>query len=214
MIASELEGVLYLDNLPTERDEQNQPVAAVGQGGLDRNMSAAILAGQHELKRDMTQLRTEMVTMGVNQMRFQETMNKNVSRLARQPGRHFRGDNQQPTNATDNGVHDAGEAMALNARLTRTPRTLYLLWEEYTVGLGGFKAARLFTAQERGRSKCCYCKRKVVWEKIAEMIRAGYTAETAIDKIYKVYGENQPVTKILKAMVRDRKNGGHPQLHI
>jgi hypothetical protein len=104
--------------------------------------------------------------------------------------------------------------MALNARLSRNPKTLYLLWEEYTVGLKGFKAARLFTTVERGRSKFTYSKRKHVWDKISELIRAGYTADVAIDKMYKAYGERLSVTKIILAMINDQKNGGHPQLRI
>ena len=49
---------------------------------------------------------------------------------------------------------------------------------------------------------------------ISGMTRAGYTADVAIDKIYKMYGESLSVTKILLAMIEDRKNGGHPQLRI
>ena len=76
------------------------------------------------------------------------------------------------------------------------------------------KAASKFTSAERGRAKSTYSKRKVLWKKVSELIRAGHTSDVAIDKIYKAYGESQPVTKILIAMIRDKKNGGHPQLRI
>ena len=221
LVASELKGVLYLDKLLLTEGEngvaggQNESAGRGGmnRNGMDRNTGVALLAGQHEMRRQMSHMQSQVDVMGEKQTRFQETVNRNVNRLVRQPGRRFRnqGENQQQEG---DGAHDAGLAMALNARLSRTPRTLYLLWEEFTIGLGGFKAARLFSSVERGRSKYVYSRRKVAWDMISALIRAGYTADVAIDKIYKVYGESLPVTKILLAMIEDRKNGGHPQLRV
>jgi hypothetical protein len=62
--------------------------------------------------------------------------------------------------------------------------------------------------------KFTYSKRKDVWDKISELIRAGYTSDVAIDKIHKAYGERLSVTKIILAMIADQKNGGHPQLRV
>jgi hypothetical protein len=219
LVTSEIEGVLYLDELSGgAENEEREP------SRMDRNTGMAILANQQEMKRGLSHLQSQVDVISVNQTRYHETVNKNVNRLARQPGRRFRNQgrhqNQQPTpddvpaDDYDDGIHAAGQAMELNARLSNSPRTLYLLWEEYTVGVGGMKAARLFTAAERGRSKHSYSRRKAVWDKIAELIRAGYTSETAIDKIYKAYGESLPVSTIISAIIRDRKNGGHPQLRI
>jgi hypothetical protein len=70
-------------------------------------------------------------------------------------------------------------------------RTLGYEWMD---GLGGFKAARLFTAQESGRVKHTFSKRKVFRDKVDEMvIRANWLAEAGINKRYRVYGEGQPV---------------------
>jgi hypothetical protein len=220
LIASELEGVLFLDELVRETEnrgveegqDENTAIPQLQQRTMSRNAAGALLAGQHEIRREVGQLRSEVDVMGVNHTRSLEIVNKNVNRLARRPGLQFR--NQQRSNEDDDGAREAGETMALNARLSRNPRTLYLLWEEYTVGLNGFKAARLFTTVERGRSKHTYSKRKHVWDKISELIRAGYTADVAIDKMYKAYGESLPVTKIILAMIADQKNGGHPQLCV
>jgi hypothetical protein len=55
---------------------------------------------------------------------------------------------------------------------------------------------------------------KVFWDKVTELIRAGFTADEAIDKIYRAYGERVPVSAILTKMVLDRRNGGHPSLHV
>ena len=69
----------------------------------------------------------------------------------------------------------------------------------------------LFTAEERGRNKCKYNRRKVVWETIDRLVRGGRTAQTAIDMTYQTYG-HQYVTIIINAMRRDRRTGGHPNL--
>jgi hypothetical protein len=222
-IASEVEGVLFLDELLGEDDDtttgepesRGRRAATTRQGHTD----VATLGAVHELTREVRHLRSEVAVIRANQNRFHDAMNRNISRLAQPFGRRFRNlgpqqENQQATPAADDGAHAAGQTMELNARLSRNPKTLYVLWEEYTVGLGGFKAARLFSTAERGRSKFTYCRRKHVWDKISELIRAGYTSETAIDKMYTAYGESLPVTKIITAMMQDRKNGGHPNLRI
>jgi len=45
-------------------------------------------------------------------------------------------------------------------------------------------------------------------------VRAGFTAERACDKVYDVYGSNLSVTKIINAMIADKKTGGHPHLRV
>lgn len=63
--------------------------------------------------------------------------------------------------------------------------------------------------------KYLYHQQKVVWAKIAELIRGGHTADTAIDLIYETYGINtSPVTIIINQMQRDWQTGGHPNLHV
>jgi hypothetical protein len=47
---------------------------------------------------------------------------------------------------------------------------------------------------------------------VVEMVRLGYTAERAIDKIYSVYGHKLSVTNILNRMIKDKKDGSHPGL--
>jgi hypothetical protein len=102
------------------------------------------------------------------------------------------------------------------ATLSRNPRTLYVLWLEYMEGIGGRKAARLFTAQERGQVKYNYHRRKVAWDAIATMVRAGNNADVAIDKIYEVYGRQNRITVIINRMRHDRVayHDLHPQLRI
>jgi hypothetical protein len=49
--------------------------------------------------------------------------------------------------------HKTGGAVAQLSTLSPNPRSLYLLWDEYENGIGGRKAARLFSREERGTVK-------------------------------------------------------------
>jgi hypothetical protein len=88
------------------------------------------------------------------------------------------------------------------------------LWQEYEFGIGGRKATTDLTAQERGRVKHKYTRRKVVWDKISEMVRGGWNAQAAIGRLYVVYGPNVCVTKIINQMKIDRTRRGHPELRV
>ena len=52
------------------------------------------------------------------------------------------------------------------------------------------------------------------WSKVGELVRAGFTADWACDKVYDAYGCNLSVTKIINAMIADKKTGGHPHLRV
>ena len=78
------------------------------------------------------------------------------------------------------------------------------MWQEYQFGIDGRKAAREFSAVERGLVKHKYHQRKVVWDKNSEMIRGGWTANAAIDDFYIRYGRGMSVTRIINRMRRER----------
>ena len=99
------------------------------------------------------------------------------------------------------------------AALLRLPRTLHDLWYEWEFGFTGNKPAKNFTAQERGKVKHSWYKRKFLWQQVSRMVNSGMTAQRACDKIYETYGQNQSVTKILGYLKRDQiDRGGHPNL--
>jgi hypothetical protein len=64
--------------------------------------------------------------------------------------------------------------------LTANPRTPYLLWIS--------AAGRVSTTLQREGESSTLSK-KLVWNCIATLVRAGFTAQVAIDRIYQVYGE-------------------------
>jgi Transcriptional activator of glycolytic enzymes len=97
------------------------------------------------------------------------------------------------------------------ATLSKCPKNLYLLWEEYEFGLHGRKPAKRFTTRERGQDRFKYNRRKIVWDQISKMIRQGHSYLTAINVLYQIYRDNS-VTDIINKMRTDRINGGHPEL--
>ena len=111
-------------------------------------------------------------------------------------------------------LSDQSSGLDSRAKLSKRPSTLHDLWAEYESGLGGNKAARLFTSAERGQKevKFSYCLRKCFWDVVSNMVRRGHTADVAIGKIYGAYGEQLSVTQILRLIRKDRNTGGHPNL--
>ena len=124
------------------------------------------------------------------------------------------GPNNQQNDEDDNrNVGNANE-IPFESSLSPKPRNLYELWMEYEHGIGGRRAARLFSRQERGRVKTIYTRRKVIWDEIARLVRAGDTHTTAIDRIYQAYGPTLLITTITKKIRDDRRTGGHPALRV
>ena len=92
-------------------------------------------------------------------------------------------------------------------KLSNRPPDLYVLWREYEFGLTeGQKRARDYTSAERGANKASFCRRKKFWDLVDLLIRRGSDSDTAIDRIYTVYGKNSNVTKILNELARDSMN--------
>jgi hypothetical protein len=109
-------------------------------------------------------------------------------------------DNEAPAAA-----HVPHNNVSIHATLLKYPRYIHSLWEEYEHGLDGRKAAKNFNLTERGRVASTYNKRNLVWHFISRLINnRGIHYSAAIDCIYEV--------KIVKAIQRDAKNGGHPNL--
>lgn len=98
-----------------------------------------------------------------------------------------------------------------NAVLTKGPKNLWVLWEEWVRSINRNKAAQLFNEKERGRCKVSFSQRKVFWDAVSWLIRAReYTVETAINAVYMDYQGEQYVTKILKKLQQDL----HPDLVV
>jgi hypothetical protein len=150
--------------------------------------------------------------------RGMNNINRNINMIARWPARPIGArNNNNAGNQNDNNNGANNNPNPTNpATLSPHLRTLHQMWQEYEIGIGGRKAARLFLAVERGRVKYTYHRRKVLWDAVQFQVLAGHTAELGIDRIYTVYGKNTTVSRIINRMRQDRAlyppTGLHPQL--
>ena len=111
-------------------------------------------------------------------------------------------------------MEDVHVSVVMEDQLTKCLKTLYDLWKEFEFGFSSLKPATDWTAAGSGRDKYKYYRRNVVWQKVSELVRGGFAAESACDRIYSVYGASSPVSDVIKALLRDKKNGGHRALMI
>jgi len=145
-------------------------------------------------------------------------INQNIARVALQPARR-----RDPTNPINHNPFNEQQQQQQQeqqppqqqagppANLSPTPRNLHMLWQEWEHGIGGNKAAKLFTPEERGRVKHKYCRRRVIWKCIERQIARSVSYNVAIDRIYQVYGESATVTSIINKTKKDNKDGN---LHV
>ena len=193
-----------------------------------RNQEVRLLSSQIlHLRRELTDARAEADRqLGILKRQIAR-MSNNISRLSSRPAHPMKartpGGHPVPSVGAISGQNSQQELVLVDlpppprnlvAKLTKCPKSLHDLWLEYEIGFRGCKAAKDFTAQERGKDKYRYYRRNVFWSKVAELVRAGFTAERACDKVYDVYGSNLSVTKIINAMIADKKTGGHPHLRV
>ncbi|KAI2506250.1 hypothetical protein MHU86_8185 [Fragilaria crotonensis] len=100
--------------------------------------------------------------------------------------------------------------------LSPAPKTLYELHTEWQFGIGGRKPARLWNLRERakraGGVKQKFYRRSVVWKLINGLVNRGCHVQEAIHMIKEAYGHNCTVSQYIDKIIKDRQNGGHPNL--
>jgi hypothetical protein len=199
LVVSGNEGEVYLDEVGTVQNH-NQMMRRTS----ERDQILALPSQISGLQRSVEELKTALEAQRVEFRRDLQMLQANIRRIAVQPAVKRAAANEPNGGANGGAVHAVGAA---GATLCPNPRTIYLLWAEYQHGIGGRRAARLFTREERGRVKHKYHQRKVVWDCIAALVRSGITAQVAIDRLYEVYGVNTTVTAIINRLKRDRQAG-------
>ncbi len=174
----------------------------------ERERLQAINSQMASLRRGLDAQTTILERLETQKARENRAILANLRWIARQPVVR----NVAPAEAdedanAENNNGDAQRQIIFAATLSANPRSLHVLWEEYEQGIGGRRAARLFTRDERGRVKHKYHRRKMVWDLISILVRGGLTAQVAIDRIYDFYGRAESVTTIINKMKNDRRNG-------
>ena len=198
--------------------------------GGNSNQIRLLVNNVKQLTRQNNELKNELHIFKHTCTTLLEQLNSSVRRIAVNPsirahGR-LRGGPSTPSSININGTSNnsspsshhnestANNQIPYKLTLVKCPKSLYVLWNEWEFGIGGRKAAKMFSSSERGTKqvKFSYCLRKHFWDLVSKMILRGYTHTLAIDKIYDVYGTNLSATKILREIRKDSKIGGHPQL--
>ncbi len=98
--------------------------------------------------------------------------------------------------------------------MVKAIKDLHVLWDEYESGIGGNKAAREFTAMERGNVKFIYCRRKIVWDVIDNMCNRGISSDAAIDLILKECGGSKTTVSAVISNLKKFRITGNARLHI
>ena len=209
VVVSGDEGSVFIEVIDDELAVGTNNRIAGGTG--IREQLLTLQSGIAQLRRDSHDIK---LTQGVDRatiMNELKMMNRNIKRIGNQPGRMMvaaAGQRAENLNLLAGVV--AGRADVIEpptASLSPMPRNLYELWREYTHGIGGRKPAELFSYHEKGRVKHKYHRRNVVWQIIEGLIKRGFTAETAIDRIHAIYGSQTSVTNIINGLKRDKKDG-------
>ena len=147
-----------------------------------------------------------------------ETTNNNLCRLSIQPAfcrttiaQGGQGSSVSAASTTTNSNPPLAPPVP---KLSKAPKDLYLLWNEWTHRLNGSPPAKNFTMLQRGANKVAFCRRKPFWDVVSRLVREGVDAFVAIDRVYNTYGRNRSVSSILKSMRNDAKlpGGAHPSL--
>ncbi|ETK73968.1 hypothetical protein L915_19155 [Phytophthora nicotianae] len=178
-----------------------------------RKEFAAVHSQLFGMQRQIANVLNEVLRLRTESQRNKQKVMAVLRRIALQPvARTIR---RNPVSMEDDGeVFAATASDTHSVRLSKRPKDLYELWGEYEFGLNGVKAAREYTAAERGANKFAYSRRKIFWDVVATMVRAGYSSDVAVDRIYAIFGRQLPVTSILLALRRDKQQGGHPSLRL
>ena len=217
------EGCVYIDVIPAFDGDGDaaggggggQEMRGAAAGGLQAQL-LAVQAMTSQIRRELQELRTNQMADTVVMTRGFNVVNSNIRRFGFQPGVRGGGAAGQGNDDTRTAaVIPAIAGHNAAAILSPNPCTLYDLWREYEVGIGGRKAAKLFSYTERGKVKHKYSRRKVIWSMVCGLVRLGITAEVAIDQIYSAYGEQTSVTDIINAIKKDRRDGTlNPNLRV
>jgi hypothetical protein len=215
-------GAVFIDTIANVDDDGGGGGVVVGQPGTNLSIRSQLIGVQScllSMRQENLELRNAINMLKVNTERNLQMINGNIRRLASRPvgvvrrvaaavagpePQQLQLQQQVPAAAVAAAV---GDHAMMPATLMPTPRSLHDLWQEYQHGVGGRKAARLFSYSERGRVKHKYHRRKIIWDLVAGLVRQGHTADAGIDRIYAVYGGQTSVTNIINGLKRDRKNG-------
>ncbi|KAL3657122.1 hypothetical protein V7S43_018034 [Phytophthora oleae] len=207
---SQLNLVLINDEETGAANRGEGPMNSVSSGGAGTRREFAALHPQIlSTRRYMTEVMDEVQRSRREAHAETQKMMAILRRIAAYPiHREARACQDSSLHAQCENGEDVIHRRNLPARLSKRPKDLYELWHEYHFGLSGLKLAKDFSLAKRGANKFAYSRRKPLWDVAANLVRAGFTCDAAIAKIYSMCGRQLSVTSILIGLRDDRKRGG------
>ncbi|ETL82682.1 hypothetical protein L917_17198 [Phytophthora nicotianae] len=214
---SKLNLVVINEGEVVEMNETRSSLTATVSGGGGEGARREFAALHSQLltsRRYMTELMNEVLHSRRESQREMEKVVAILRRVAACPIPRVQTGNSSYHTQGDGDLDGAEYRPTLTARLSKRPKDLYELWYEHQFGLAGLKAAKAFTPTERGANKFAYSRRKHFWRVVTNLVQAGYTSDTAIDRVCTTYGRSLSVSNIIAGLREDHKRGGHPNLRV
>jgi len=171
-----------------------------------QSIAQALFAQNVDVVRHLSEVKSETKVLTISQKEEISKLRQSIDRL--RPTGFFR-PRQIQTQQVSAVTNEPNQTPVVNNRpasLTKNPKSLNVLWNEYMYGIGGNKPAKEFTEIERGLVATQYCRRLKIWSEINSRIRSGVTAEVAIDDMYEKYGSNCTITEIINSITEEQKS--------
>jgi hypothetical protein len=212
------------DQSTTVEDELAR-IPATGGSNATQHVLQTLVLQNRLLTRQVQELESRITTIDRSNRAYMEDqfrrLNGNIRRFGGTiQGAAVRQDprrREEVRRAIAEGPAQRGRPMP---RLAPNVKDLMQLWQEYEQGIAGRKAARLWSAVERGGGgnrevKQMYYRRNNIWRLQQYLIDKGYNIQAANALIEQTYGKKTSMTKISKEIAADRTrykaNGGlHP----
>ena len=98
------------------------------------------------------------------------------------------------------------KASGVGAKIIESPGGFVCSLEGVCFGCQWRDASKGLLTVREGCESLCLLATQTNWNVICSLTTKGYTADTAIDKVYEVYGKSKSGTTILDAMIADKQS--------
>jgi hypothetical protein len=154
-------GAVFIDMVGTVEVDRIAGQVEGGPGANNvtiQNQLLGMQSGLIALRQDNLEINTAINVIKFNLEQCFGILNGNIRQIALQPARRRTagGERDKAADLAEVPGRAAANNLAIMATLMPMPKSLHNLWHQFHHGVGGRKAARLFSYSEQGRSKHRY----------------------------------------------------------
>ncbi len=154
-------GAVFIDMVGTVEVDRIAGQVEGGPGANNvtiQNQLLGMQSGLIALRQDNLEINTAINVIKFNLEQCFGILNENIRQIALQPARRRTagGERDKAADLAEVPGRAAANNLAIMATLMPMPKSLHNLWHQFHHGVGGRKAARLFSYSEQGRSKHRY----------------------------------------------------------